>query len=163
MKKSKHCYRLFKLFAVFLCSGLFFYLMIDVWKKYFGKMTSMGSSFEDQEVDLKYLPCLTFCSPSAYKTYTFSFENDTFLQNSYEKEEFFFNMTEINDKSSYHLEEIRGVYIGRCYMLCILKKVTEMETIYIKLQKKQDILGKNKNSIFLILFSTYKCIVLFPG
>ena len=65
------------------------------------------------------------------------------------KKIFFVEMTHINNKSLYHLEEIRGVYIGRCYMLCFLKKVAEMEQVYVVLLKNKDILGKYLKSNFL--------------
>ena len=146
MKRTKACLSTFKLLSVALCMGLFFYLMIDVWKKYSGKMTSMGSSYTEPIIKSKLLPCLTFCPLSAFKKQGFYFDNDNFIENTFEKEDLFYNITQISDNSSYHLEEIRGISIGRCYMLCYLKEVIELGRIYIGLLKNTEIIGKIKET-----------------
>ena len=143
MKKPKFCFCILKCFSVFLCSGLFFYLMINIWQKYSGKMTSMGSSYQENKSLSKLLPCVTICPRSAYKNRKFSFDNLNFISNSYQKEEIFSNMMEMNNKSLYHFEEIRGVYIGCCYMFCYMKEVTELDQLIVNLKKNKDVIGKN--------------------
>jgi hypothetical protein len=117
--------------------------MIDAWKKYSDKITSMGSSYKDQDVESKLLPCLTFCPWTAFKEEGFYFDNDMFLRNSFEKEELFSNVTQFSNKSLFLFQEIKGIFIGRCYMLCYLKEVIEMDRIYFGLMKKTGITGEN--------------------
>ena len=143
---SKAFYGIFKIFSFLLCFGLFLFLMVEVWKKYYDGMTNMGSRFDDQAGAKKNLPCITFCPFSAFKKRGLFFKHEDFIQQTYEKEELFYNFhkSTLSNKTLYLVEEVRGIFIGRCYMACYLPLVDVKEQIFIPLLKQQDIVGNIK-------------------
>ena len=143
---SKNICGILKVFSFLICFGLFLFLMVEVWQKYYDGMTNMGSRFDDQEGAKKNLPCITFCPFSAFKKRGLFFKHDDFVLQTYEKEELFYNFNESNlsNKSLYLVEEVRGIFIGRCYMVCYLPLVDVKEQIFIQLVKQQDIVGNIK-------------------
>ena len=149
---SKAFYGIFKIFSFLLCFGLFLFLMLDVWQKYYDGMTNIGSRFDDQDEGKKSLPCVTFCPYSSFKKKGLFFKHEDFIQQTYEKEELFYNFhkSKLANKSLYQIEEVRGVFNGRCYMACYLPLVDVKEQVFIPLLKQHDIVGK---IIFLGVFS----------
>ena len=88
---SKAFYGIFKIFSFLLCFGLFLFLMLYVWQKYYDGMTNIGSRFDDQDEGKKSLPCVTFCPYSSFKKKGLFFKHEDFIQQTYEKEELFYN------------------------------------------------------------------------
>ena len=130
-------------FSFVVCCGFFFFLMIDVWVKFNTEMTTMGVRFEDQKEEHKFLPCLTFCPLNGFKSRQFNYENETFTKETFSEEEIFsdVNLTSFRNRSLFYIEEIKGVFIGRCYMVCYLREGAEVDAINIPLRKQNDLIG----------------------
>ena len=130
-------------FSFVVCFGLFVFLMLDVWVKFNTEMTTMGVRFEDQKEEHKFLPCLTFCPLNGFKSRQFNYENETFTKETFSEEEIFsdVNLTSFRNRSLFYIEEIKGVFIGRCYMVCYLRQRPEVDAINIPLRKQNDLIG----------------------
>ena len=130
-------------FSFVVCFGLFFFLMLDVWVKFNTEMTTMGVRFEDQKEETKFLPCLTFCPLNGFKSRKLNYKNASFTEETFSQEEIFsdVNLTYFHNRSLFCIEEIKGVFIGRCYMVCYLRKRPEVDAIYIPLRKQNDLIG----------------------
>jgi hypothetical protein len=115
-------------------------------------MTNMGYRFDDQKAEEKELPCFTFWPFSAFKKRGLFYTNEDFIRQTFEKEELFFNFerSDLSNKSLYLVEEVRGLSVGRCYMVCYLLPVKENEQIIIPLQTQLDL--KSKKTYLLRVF-----------
>ena len=136
MKKHKLCLRLLKFISVFLCSRLFFYLMIDVWQKY------DGVKLRGKKTLSKFLPCVTICPWSAYKNRKFSFDIANFTNNSYDRRNIFWF-----DRNEWQIFVPLWRNKGCFYwtLLCVL--LSERSYCFgsksCSLKKNKDIIGKN--------------------
>ena len=109
-----------KFFSFLICSVFFIILILDVWEKFTKKMTNMGVRFNDDKLVEKNFPCITVCPWNSFKTHGFHYGNDSFYKQTYDKDEILYirNVSNPTDTSSYYIEELKGVLIGRCYMVC---------------------------------------------
>jgi len=69
--------------------------------------------------------------------------SDEFMNQTYSKEEIFDDNKYANvfNSSLFFIEELKGVYLGRCYMICSILKVAKKDFIQIDFWKYRDIKG----------------------
>ena len=48
---------------------------------------------------------------------------------------------DLTDESLYRIEEIRSVYLGRCYMICSLVRVKKFTSVSYRVRKDRDLTG----------------------
>lgn len=114
-----------QLVSVIFCVVLFMLLMNDSYEKFSNKMTNIGVRFQPMDLAKKIPPCVTVCPLEAFKTRGFFFKEASFLQQTFTKVETFLDGTKygLNKQSAFNDEafstqEIRSVFLGRCYTIC---------------------------------------------
>ena len=67
----------------------------------------------------KFLPAMTICPHTAYKTKGTFFNMENVLKNTFEKEEIFSPATIrlLKNESVYSVKDVFSVLLGRCYMV----------------------------------------------
>ena len=139
--------RLFESTSYLVCFVLFIVLMLDVWDKFSKKMTNMGVVFQEKDVELKELPCLTICPWPAFRERNFSFSTETFKDRTFNQNEILWEslMPNFSDPSLYQIEEIKSVNLGRCYLVRYLKKLSSTtDKVFVTVQKQMDLTGFRK-------------------
>ena len=106
-------------------------------------MTSVGVRFQDEQLSEKMPPCLTACPVNAFKSPGFYFMNETFYNQTYNKEEIFYETKKHNLSmtSGFTIEEVKGISVGRCYMVCPSKKLPRKDGTFFNFWKLRDIKG----------------------
>ena len=105
----------------------------------------MGTNFYVGNSEEMRLPCLTACPFEAFKKRGFHYNEANFLKWTFEFDEIFIIDGAFNDlinKSMIQIEEVRSVFLGRCYMICSLKPVEKFEFLFLQMRKERDITGK---------------------
>ena len=147
MKRTSIFFIFLKIFCVTFCFSFFIYLMNDVWDKFSNKFTSTGMRLNEKEFEEKYLPCITVCPWKAFKNKGFYYNFQDFLNNTFEQIELIPNIASgIYNITSFHIEAISSIYLGRCYMMCYLLKVKKNDKINILLTKHMDVTGSWESS-----------------
>ena len=104
---------------------------------------SIGTLFTGEDIEVKILPCLTVCPWKAFKSKGFFYQTSEFLDQTFECKEVFLNESFCDQKSNneFHVEEIKSVYLGRCYMTCSNEPVRKKKLVSLSVRKNQDITG----------------------
>ena len=139
MKMSKTvgrelAFKAWQLISLLLCITLFMALMVDIGYKYTSEMTTVGIQYSGINTKEKSVPCLTFCPWMGFKEKGFHFKRSEFNRTTFTKEEVFANLTSWNSTIEFTIEEVGGVFMGQCFMVCPLKNMTmgSHRRIYIK-------------------------------
>jgi hypothetical protein len=113
-------------------------------------MTAVGVRFQDEQLREKMLPCLTVCPMNAFKSTGFYFTVEEYYNQTYNMDEIFYYHNMFDLMSDFHLtiEELRGIYTGRCYMVCPKREMPKRDFLTLPIWKFGDIKG------FQFLFST---------
>ena len=102
----------------------------------------MGTTFNDGNSEVKILPCLTACPFEAFKEKGFHYKEADFLKWTYELYEVFrLDYFDYNEMSKFYIQEVRSVFLGRCYMFCKTESVGKLEIFYIWMTKERDMTG----------------------
>ena len=138
--------------SICVCVVLFFLLMMETTDKFAQRMTTVGVNIKESSLAEKMLPCITVCPWMAFKSFRFYYTSGNFTQNTYEKEEVFLNATKYTafDESKYALEEIRSIFLGRCYTIWPLKPKKRTIMSYLALKNTRDYKGNCLSSQFII-------------
>ena len=106
-------------------------------------MTSIGVRFQDDQLSEKMLPCLTVCPINAFKNQGFHFTIEEYYNQTYSMQEIFYENEKFNlsANSNYAIEEVNGIYTGRCYMVCPTKKMPMRDVLILYFWKFRDIKG----------------------
>ena len=129
--------------SVLLCIVFFTALLVDTVKKYNQKMTNIGIIIEESSKEEKMLPCVTACPWSAFKNPGLHYSTEIFKKSTFDKEEIFMNITDLSpfNESLYEIEEIKSVFMGRCYMVCPLQPQKKLTLDYLALKNDKEIKG----------------------
>ena len=144
MKKyhGKFTFKTFKFAISLLCCGLFIYFSLDVWNKFSHQFTTTGIRFVDQELSAKQLPCITLCPWAAFKKKAFNYNITNFIANTFDQDELILNSSLWNsDVQLLQVETLNSIYFGRCYMICLSKKMTTIDFLSFDLLKTTDFTG----------------------
>jgi len=109
---------------------------------------SMSTNFHSDGTRKKTLPCITACPWQAFKERGFHYSEADYTNNTFGLEEIFdvkYAKNDLNNTSKYYVEEIRSVSLGRCHMVCPLKRKKQSASVIFKLRKGQDITGITLN------------------
>jgi hypothetical protein len=108
-------------------------------------MTTVGVRFKDEQQSEKMLPCLTACPMNAFKIQGFHFTNETFYSQTYNMDEIFYEneIFNLTHNSNLTIEEVRGIFTGRCYMVCPKRKTLKKDVLFIHFWKFRAIKGCN--------------------
>ena len=134
--------------SVIICFVLFCVLMKETIDKFTKRMTSIGVNIQESSVSEKMLPCITVCPWMAFKSLGFHYSSANFNQNTFEKDEVFLNATNISvfDESKYAVEEIRRIFLGRCYTILPLKPKKKRDASILTLKNGRDYKGNYLSS-----------------
>ena len=134
--------------SVIICFVLFCVLMKETIDKFTKRMTSIGVNIQESYVSEKLLPCITICPWMAFKSFGFHYSSGNFSQNTFEKDEVFLNATNYSvfDESQYTLEEIRSIFLGRCYTIWPLKPKKKKDPSILALKNDRDYKGNRLSS-----------------
>jgi len=105
----------------------------------------MGTTFLDSDISSKILPCVTACPFEAFKKRGLYHSDSDFKMWTYELPEIFVVKNQnydLEDRSQFYIEEVRSVFLGRCYMICYLKPVEKWEPLHLRLKKDRDLTSK---------------------
>lgn len=103
-------------------------------------MTTVGVRFQDEQLSEKMLPCLTACPMSAFKNQGFHFTNETFYNQTYNVDEIFYENEKFNrSTNNFTIKEVKGIYTGRCYMVCPTRKMPKTDVLVLFFWKFRDI------------------------
>ena len=83
------------------------------------------------------------CPWSAFKNPGLHYSTEIFKKSTFEKEEIFMNITDLSpfNESLYEIEEIKSVFMGRCYMVCPLQPQKKLTLDYLALKNDKEIEG----------------------
>ena len=148
--------KVFKLASLLLCIVLFCLLMSDIYLKFSKKLTSVGVIIEEYEKDEKELPCFTLCPWDAFKRSGFHYNNDDFNKNIFDKSEIFSEQQgkDFSSQSHYNVEEIKNVFIGRCFMVCYRRPAKKLLQNYVFLKRSVDLKGNKSVAVTPIIKRT---------
>ena len=99
------------------------------------------------DVNEKVLPCITACPWESFKRRGFYFNSSKFMKETFDLEEVFILKGfgyDYTNGSLYSFDEIKSMYLGRCYMSCHLKPVKKRAQVFFAVRKERDINGESK-------------------
>ena len=149
----------FKALVVIVNIVLFLLSMNDIWSKFDSKITTTAIRFRsDEDESKKTLPCFTFCAMPAFRTIGFPYKEEDFIQNTYDKEDFFTNDTLdlLQNSTLYSLTETWSFYLGRCHTICFLLSVgLDTQTFYLKQSWDMKLFIHSRGEEFWLLFGDF--------
>lgn len=105
---------------------------------------SMGTTFVDDGVHEKDFPCVTACPWQAFKKRGFHYNQTDFIEQTFNFDEVFItndSNQDLNNGSLFYIEEIKSIFLGRCYMICPLKPINRQESFSYQMRNERDITG----------------------
>ena len=89
------------------------------------------------------MPCLTFCPWKVFKNRGFFYRLGDFINQTFDCKDIFLNenFCNLNSQTKVHVEEIKSIFLGRCYMVCHLEPQQKKKPVYILIKKNQDVTG----------------------
>lgn len=137
--------KLLKLLSFLLCMALFWLLMADIFDKFVSRLTNIGITVTGSDTREKLLPCFTVCPGNVFKTPGFYFKEKDFIENSFSADELFCDDKYISvfNKTIYVIEELKTLFSGRCFMVCVPAAQVQKEPLIVAMRKMTDIKGLN--------------------
>ena len=150
MSQNQFGIKLLKLLSFLLCLSLFWLLMSDICDKYSKQLTTVGITVTGLNSEEKYFPCFTICPWTVFKRPGFYFKEMDFLKNSFSADELFYDGSDFSvfNKTIFDFEEIRTLFLGRCFMACPLAAQTEKVVMTVAMRKVMDIKGNSSKLNF---------------
>jgi hypothetical protein len=113
-----------------VCFGLFAWQVVLILISFARKETSIAIRTEENEIQSKTLPCLTFCPMSGYKNLAeYHTDIKSYLEDTFGKEDIFLNRTlqQFENGSEWLVKELNTISLGRCTMACYKLKVSKID------------------------------------
>jgi hypothetical protein len=142
-KISKYFVTFLQILVITTCFVLFVCQMNEIFEKFTKKMTTVGIRTYSQDKETKLLPCITACPWQAFKRHGFYYNRKTLVQETFEKDEIFDEITKCSDlfTSEYTIEEIHCLFFGRCYMVCPVSPSGRNSGLYFIFKNSLDLKG----------------------
>jgi hypothetical protein len=147
-KMESKKWKILKVFSFCFCTFLFCCLMANIYDTFSKKLTSVIITIDENKNDEKDLPCFTLCPWDAYKKPGFHYQHEDFKINTYDATDLVVNLSNI--QKDFQIEEVKNVYLGRCFMFCYIKPIKKLDMIKVEISRNVNLKGRlHQNNYYI--------------